>query len=116
MNLSLQNDMDAIFLSSGFEETVTYTPVGEAPRDIPAIVTRRNVRQATGSTGQMQTAQRQYDIEIQISTSATNGVAIVTSKADKVVLPKRFGDTAQSFIVAAVIENDAGCWRLGLGS
>lgn len=111
MALTLQDDMDNVFLQSGFEEDIVYTSGGVA-KTISAII----YREGSVETGRPQRGiTRRYDIAIDISTDSTNGIATVSVNADKVKLYKTIGDPAQkTFIVAGVIQSDVGALRLGL--
>lgn len=109
--------MDEIFLASGFEEDVVYTPSGGAAKTIKAMVLRGGTDQTQqGGTGQTRgTANRKYDLEILVSTNATTGVAQVTPRVDTVSIAQRTGETAKTFVVQGVVYSDEGAWRLGLG-
>ena len=111
-----QDDMDSIFLASGFQESIVYTPFGGTAKTINAIVNRGGIRdirdRSFGPTGR---GTRQNDIDIKISTHATTGVATVTKGKDTVSLKKNEVDTSNSdFIVASIIGSDAGAWHLGI--
>jgi len=113
-DLKLQDDMDNIFLDVGFEETVTYTPSDGIAKNIDAIVYREGVNEIVESkrTG---VSQRKWDIGIDISTDATNGIETITVNEDTVKLYKNIGDSIKkTFTVAGIIQNDAGAFRLGL--
>jgi hypothetical protein len=115
-DLQLQQTMDDIFLESGFEESISYTPSGGSAKTIDAVVHRQGASQitASGPGGRMSTI-RKYEIEIWISTHATTGIASITPIEDKVALKRRLEDaTDTTFQVAGVIDSDAGCWHLGL--
>lgn len=113
MALTLQNDMNDIFLDSGFEETIIYTPSGDSEKEISAIV----YRQGTNESSLRRNIQnRIYDIEIDISTDAINGIDSVTVREDKVALKREIGDlTNTTFLVKGIIQDDVGAKRLGLG-
>jgi len=116
MSLTLQDDMDGIFLDSGFEEDVVYTPSGGTAKTIKAMVYRQgSVKSSTSN--RMTSKNRSYDIEIDISTDATNGITDITIRADKVALYREIGDTiTTTFLVKGIIQDDAGAKRLGLGN
>jgi hypothetical protein len=117
MTLTIQSDMVNVFLNSGFEESISYTPSGGAAKTIDAVVFREGSRQHEDTIGRgTRTNQRQYDIEILISNDATDGIATVIPREDTVSVAKRPGEAAQTFLVASVIQSDEGAWRLGLGS
>ena len=116
MALTLQDDMDNIFLASGFEEDITYTPSGGTAKTISAIVYRQGAKESSTNRRLTNAQNRTYDIEIDISTDATNGIADVTIREDKVALYREIGDsTTTTFMVKGIIQDDAGAKRLGLG-
>jgi len=114
MTLTLQDDMDKIFLASGFEEDIVYTPSGGSAKTISAIVYRQGINESL-QRQRVQTATRKYDIEIDISTDSTNGIETVTINTDTVILKPKIGDdSTKTFTVAGTIQNDEGAFRLGL--
>lgn len=102
--------MDAVFLQSGFEEEIVYTPSGGIAKTIDAVVNRDAVKEDSAGKQNL----RSLNIEIEISTDATTGVAIVTAGEDTVALAKRVGETATTMTVGGIIYSDAGAWRLRL--
>jgi len=114
MALTLQDDMDNIFLDSGFEEDIIYTPSGGVAKTIKAIVYRQGSKESTTSS-RLSNQDRYYDIEINISTDATNGIADITIREDKVALKREIGDSINTtFLVKGIVQDDAGAKRLGL--
>lgn len=107
-------------LTSGFQESIIYTPSGGVAKTINAIIYRDGTTQTVPSrrTGasENKTISRRYDIEIRISTDATDGIQTVTIMEDKVALKRRTNDTSNtSFIVRGIIQEDIGAYWLGLG-
>lgn len=113
MAFDLQDDFLDIFLKSGFQEDVIYTPSAGTAKTIRAIVIRNGGK--TVKPGSNQADQRRFDIEIYISNKADNGVSSITENTDLVSLYREIGDAAKSdFVVRGIITNDAGAWHLGL--
>jgi hypothetical protein len=111
MDLTLLDDMDDIFLASGFEEEVAYTPDGGTASPIKAIVERTAISTPT-SRESTRADQRRYEVAIYVSRS---DVSIVTPRADTVTLYRRNGDANTTVMsVAGVISSDAGSFYLGL--
>uniref|UniRef100_A0A6M3LZJ6 Tail protein n=1 Tax=viral metagenome TaxID=1070528 RepID=A0A6M3LZJ6_9ZZZZ len=116
MALTLQDDMDNIFLDAGFEETIIYTPSGGTAKSISAIVYRQGAKESSSNRRLSNAQNRTYDIEIDISTDVTNGIANVTTREDKVALKREIGDsTNTTFLVKGIIQDDEGAKRLGIG-
>ncbi len=111
--------IDAI-LTSGFQESVVYTPSGGTAKTIDAIIYREGTTQTvpsrrTGSS-ENKTISRGYDVEIHISTDVTAGIGTVTIHEDKVALKRRTNDSSNTiFLVKGIIEEDDGAYWLGLG-
>jgi len=118
--LTLQEDMYNVFLASGFQEDIIYTPSGGAAKTIKAIVYRDGAGYTTPSGrtgGESQSKSRNYNISIHISNDATNGIATITVKEDAVKCKRRYSDSANStFLVSGIIQDDEGAWHLGLKS
>lgn len=116
MALTLQDDMDNIFLTSGFEEDISYTPSGGTAKTISAIVYRQGAKESSSNRRLSNAQSRTYDIEIDISTDATNGISDITIREDKVALKRKIGDSTNTiFLVKSIVQDDAGAKRLGLG-
>jgi len=115
-DLSLQDDMDTVFLTSGFQETVSYTPSGGTAKSISAIVNRGGGNEGPQPPARGGSPERRFDMEIIISTDETNGVATVKPREDKVSVATTPGGSAQTYLVVAVIRSDVGAWHLGLGN
>jgi hypothetical protein len=104
--------MDNVFLQSGFEEPVIYTPSGSSPITINAIVFRAAERTIDLKAKAGIAAAREYKIEIYIS--ATD-IPIVKVSTDSVRFKRFVNDIAETtFRVAGIIYADAGSFRLGL--
>ncbi len=120
MGLTLQDDMNDIFLDSGLEEDIQYTPSGEVSRTIKAVVYREGSVHSNSSGrvgGDRTTKTRIYAIAIIISTDSIEGVSLITRNVDTVVMKEREADlTTKTFTVAGIIYSDAGGWHLGLSS
>ena len=119
MAIDLQEDMNNIFLDCGFEEEIVYTPSGGVAKTIKAQVYRMGALQTSQGSRSGRATQdvknRLYDIEIEISTDATEGIASVKTHEDTVTLKARIGDTSTRVLtVQGIVHNDAGAWRLGL--
>lgn len=115
MALTFQDDMDNIFLNSGFEEEITYTPSGGSAKTIRAIVFREGATERDRNVRGIRTSDRRYDLEILISTDATNGIETVTVNEDVITVKPHIGDaSARTFTVAGIVQNDAGAHRLRL--
>lgn len=111
--------IDAI-LTSGFQESIIYTPSGGTAKTINAIVYRDGTTQTVPSrrTGasENKTIARRYDVEIHISTDATAGIETVTIQEDKVALKRRTNDSSNTnFLVKGIVQEDVGAYWLGLG-
>jgi len=120
-DLELKEEFIDVFLASGFQESITYTPSGGTAKTINAIVYRSGTTQTVPSrrTGasENKTISRRYDVEIHISTDATSGIQTVKINADKVALKRRTNDTSNTtFLVRGIIQEDVGAYWLGLGS
>jgi hypothetical protein len=116
MAFDLKDDMDAVFLSSGFEETASYvvyhvtTPV---TKTIKAVIFRGtenrinlNIRQSGGDIA------RKYQIEAYMSRTDIPAVQV---NVDKFVCKKFPGDAANTtFNVAGIVRMDDGGFRVGL--
>jgi len=117
MALTLQDDMNDIFLDCGFEEDIVYTLSGGVAKTIKAQVYRQGAIETSTSRRLSNAQTRSYDIVIDISTDATEGVSNVTVRADKVTLLREIGDsTTTTFLVKGIVQDDAGAKRLGLGN
>jgi len=118
MALTLQDDMNDIFLNSGFEETITYTPSGGVAKSIDAVVFRENSMHSSPSGrvgGDRTTKTRAYKMSVIISTDSTEGVSTITTNEDTVTMKEREADTTtKTFTVGGILYSDAGGWHLGL--
>jgi len=115
MTLTLQEDMENVFLESGFEEDIVYTPDGESAKTISAFVFRNGSVESMGHRGvRTDAGDRRYNTEILISTDATAGVANPKINVDTVALSASIGATPYTWTVAGIIQSDAGAHSLGL--
>jgi len=119
-DLELKEEFVDVFLNSGFQETITYTPSGGTAKSISAIVYREGTTQTVPSrrtgAGENKTITRRYDIQIHISTDATDGIQSVTVMKDTVALKRKVNDSSnETFLVRGIIEEDTGAYWLGLG-
>jgi glycosyltransferase A (GT-A) superfamily protein (DUF2064 family) len=97
-------------LANTLGEQVTYSPAGDSPRRVLALV-ERGVLQRRGSDGQ---TRPQYELAIRV---ARADIPQPTLRGDTVALRKRLGDAADTTLtVAAILEmgQSGGFWRLGL--
>jgi viroplasmin and RNaseH domain-containing protein len=114
MALTLQDDMENIFLNSGFEEDVLYTASGGDPKTIKAVVFRGSAISANLSSGRK--SYRTNDIQVVISNNATYGIEVVTEREDVITVKERTTDTtAKSFTVKTILSSDNGAWNLLIG-
>jgi hypothetical protein len=91
-------------------EQVTYTPSGQSPRKVLALV-ERGVLQRRNADGQ---TRPQYELAIRV---ARADIPQPTLRGDTVALRKRLGDSADTTLtVATILEmgQSGGFWRLGL--
>lgn len=119
-DLELQEEFIDVFLTSGFQESIIYTPSGGTAKTINAIIYRSGTTQTVPSrrtgAGENKTISRRYDIEIHISTDATSGIGTVTINEDQVQLKRRVNDSSNTkFLVRGIIQEDTGAYWLGLG-
>ncbi len=105
----LNNDLINVFLNEDeFAESITYTPKGGSPKTLSAIVNRQRLIPASETTGRILTNQ----IEIIIANDSAYGVTSINKGGDQVALPERIGEAAINWIVADVLDHDAGGWHL----
>ena len=119
-DLELQEEFVDVFLTSGFQESIIYTPSGGSAKTINAMIYRDGTTQTVPSrrtgAGENKTISRRYDIEIHISTDATSGIQTVTINEDTVKLKRRTNDTSNTtFLVRGIVQEDVGAYWLGLG-
>ncbi len=119
VTLTLQDDMDTIFLDSGFQESVVYTPSGGTARTINAIVFRDG--SMAGSSGSRSgaltnaTLSRYYKCEMLVSTDATNGIDNPTIQEDTITFNKNVNDTSTvTWVIKGILQEDGGAYRIGL--
>jgi len=113
MNLKDQFSLDVIncFLNTAeFAEVITYTPEGEAGREINAIVVRGRLE--PGSEDQGRGLQNQA--EIYIANDAVEGVTSVDKKDDRIILNDVEGTIREARIIE-VLHKDEGVWHLLVG-
>lgn len=87
----------------------TYKPRGADAVQRYILIDRAS---PSGYAGGLDTAG--LTIEAYLCNDATNGVASVTKGADRITLTPRLGETAKTYHVAEIIEQDAGIWHLRL--
>ena len=119
MNLTLQDDMSDIFLVSGFQEDVVYTPSGGTAKTIKAVVYREGSMDGnTGSrSGHMTSAalNRYYKIEMLVSTDSTDGIENLIIKEDKITFKRKVNDTSTvTWAIKGIVQEDQGAQRIGL--
>ncbi len=118
IDLNLAETMKDVFLASGFEETVIYTPSGGAARTIKAIIDRGEALVASpfGRTGRdNESKTRKYKIEMIVAKDDTEGVTVVKIQADKVKFYEHIGDSVErTFRVAGILWEDEGSFRFGV--
>lgn len=113
MSLKDRFSLDVIncFLNTAeFAEAITYTPEGEAGKEINAIVVRGRLE--PGSEDQGRGLQNQ--VEIYIANDATEGVTSVDKKDDRITLNDVEGTSREARIIE-VLHKDEGAWHLLVG-
>lgn len=103
-------DAKTVFLNNDeFSETVSYTPDGSSAKSIKAIVMRPQIDVLDQDRGVVLANQ----VQLYISTDATEGVAAVKKSLDKVALKLLLSDAAATtFRITDVIGHDEGMWHL----
>jgi len=109
MNLTLQTDMDNIFLGSGFEEDIVYTPSGGAAKTISAIVDRAS-SEVFSPKLQARLSLQSYRVSIQVSKT---DVSVVTKQEDIVTL-SHHGRISDTLHVVGILYEDTASYTLGL--
>ena len=105
----LSKDMINTFLNTDeFAETVVYTPKGEAPREIKAIVNRRRIEPRAEDMGRVLTK----EVELIVANDAEAGIVSVNKGQDEVSFPEVTGGPAISWIVTDILNQDEGAWHL----
>jgi hypothetical protein len=98
---NFKTDMDDIFLKSGFEESITYTPSGESAKIVKAIILRNPVERMQGYSS----TKHRYDYEVEVS------------KTD-IINPKLNEDTftidSRIFRMTGITSEDQGMYRFSL--
>jgi hypothetical protein len=109
--MSLNDDLaaDAAYMISAddFGETVTYTPYGNSPVTITAVVDRRIPSRIAEVTNNLSN-----DIVVTIQNHATLGVTSVQTGRDKITVSPIYGGTPKAMVVTEVLSADAGVWTL----
>jgi hypothetical protein len=105
----LATDFANTFLGD-FSETITYTPYGNSPITIRALIDRDVPTAIAGLNGAAA-----YKHEIMIANSATDGVLVVNKGKDTVILNNKVGGKVETFVVMPIIQNDQGMFHLGAG-
>jgi len=113
IDLGLQTSMDNVFLQSGFEETIVYTPSGGSGVSISAIVDRSGISEVSSARiSRYATEPRRNTLSVLLSTTDVDAVVV---GEDTVALKKNTTDTTNTvFTVSSIISQDSGSWRLGL--
>ena len=104
-DFDFKDDMDTIFLASGFEESITYTPSGGVATTINAVIDRARLDES------VEGANRLNVYKYQIIISKTD-VPTAVRENDEVVMD--VGGTNETLRVAGVLSEDEGAYRLGL--
>ena len=105
----MKEDFKNTFLNSDeFAEEILYVPVTGASRTINAIVDRRRVTPAGEDTGRILLGQ----VEIIISTDATEGVATIQKGIDKFSLPEVLGGISINWGIADILVHDEAMWHI----
>ena len=114
MAFDLQDDMDNIFLNSGFEESVTYYKNNTGPGLVmDAVVMREGYIE---SPKLQNTENRKYKVSILVSTNGELGIDQVTTNEDSFTFLQKIGDTVvKRLIVKGIVYDDEGAFMLGLG-
>lgn len=95
-----------------FREAISYTPYGGVAKTIYGVMRRdgayRSMRQPAGMRSV-------WEIELIISTDATDGIELVTIKGDKVdITAYESGGGTKTYTVGAIMGRTPMAWRLGL--
>lgn len=93
-----------------FAEVITYTPEGQADREINAIVVRGRLE--PGSEDQGRGLQNQ--VEIYIANDSIEGITSVDKKDDRITLNDVEGTSREARIIE-VLHKDEGAWHLLVG-
>jgi len=86
----------------------TYTPRGAAALSRFVFIDRGTKQNTGGVSSAFVT------VDAYIVNSTTNGVDNVTVGGDKIAVVPRLGETAKTYLVVEIIEQDAGIWHLSL--
>ena len=112
MAFDLMTDMDEVFLSSGFEESITAVPPSGSPLSIKAMVFRGGTNNLNFLIKGQQESSKKYDYEIYVSRS---DVPIARVNEYKFKFKKRLSDSVDTiFSVSGIVREDEGALRLGL--
>lgn len=85
----------------------TYTPRGASGLSRYVLVDRQAMARHSGTISGFSSY-----VDIYICNDATNGVAAVSCGGDKLQLTPRAGETAKTYVIDEIVENDAGIWHL----
>jgi hypothetical protein len=110
----LQEEFYDMVSDDTFGETIEYIADG-VTYSILAHVYRKGIT-STPQRFDRGTASKplRYDVEVRISTHATQGRATVRIKENYVRVAKDVGGPVLNMRVAEIIDQDPGTWRLGL--
>ena len=112
----LQDEFKSIFLDdTDFSESITYNVLGVTPVIISAVV-ERNIPKQFPQHGDRNASSFQtvYDIQIEISKNATDGISLVTINQDTVLVSLNISGAPSEWRVAGIIFQDLSVWKLGL--
>jgi len=102
--------IDCFLNTAEFAEVITYTPQGQAAKDINAIVVRGRLE--PGSEEQGRGIQNQ--VENYIANHGKEGGTSVDKKYDRITLDDVEGTIREARIIE-VLHRDAGAWHLLVG-
>ena len=107
----LPEDAKGMFLNSDeFAELITYTPNGESPKVIKALVVRERLQADGPDQGRVLNRQA----EVYIANHATEGVTSVDKGNDTVSFPVFVEGSAVTWKVVEVLGKDEGMWHLAV--
>lgn len=103
------SDMDNIFLESGFQETVSYTPSGGAATSIKAVIDREDNLKATAGGHNAPQQLRTYNFVLLVSKT---DVPTLTLDEDTVTITE--AGVSNTHVVSVLLYEDQGAYLLGL--
>ena len=113
MTLSASINTDAAIFTrvDDFGETITYTPRGGVPVQIPAVVRREGPTREREAFLNIKPG----ELFVHIRRHATLGRPSIDTGGDTVTVARRPGETPIELMVRRVIGADSGMWRLLCG-